>query len=385
MLRQISVSAPSKVILHGEHAVVYGKSAVAASLDLRTRMHLVPILKDSVLQVDFPDVGVTQSWTGKVIRDRILSFKPSIKGCETSIDQEFLSKIEAFVRDEKVDNSLQRASLTCFFYLYAIICDKFVPMSIKVESEIPLGAGLGSSAALSVCLASGLLAMKTQDSEFNKKALEEVCQYALMSEKILHGQPSGIDNSVSTYGGFVHFKKGKVIPLDPPESFKLRILLVNTKVARQTRDLVEKVKTQHQRHSSIIEPILGSIDAISMKFLETIKDMEENGDSQRSYHDLNQCISYNQDLLRTLGVSHSSLEEVVSIAKSLGLHAKLTGAGGGGFAFILLPPFVQESVVHDVHGRLTKQGYECREARLGVNGVRVQFDNCNTDHECISQ
>ena len=75
------------------------------------------------------------------------------------------------------------------------------------------------------------------------------------------------------------------------------------------------------------------------------------------------------------------------IAQSYGLHAKLTGAGGGGFAFLLLPPFVKESTISEVKEKLTKRGYGCYEANLGVNGVRVQFDN-NVEQdniECISQ
>ena len=147
MLRQISVSAPSKVILHGEHAVVYGRSAIAASLDLRTRMYLTPIDKENdILQVDFPDVSVTKCWSGKTISEEILNYRPD---SSSDIDVDFLAKIQVFVAanidsdndgqdasDTNQNNDikdLQIASLTCFFYLYAVICDKFIPMKIKVR------------------------------------------------------------------------------------------------------------------------------------------------------------------------------------------------------------------------------------------------------------
>ena len=148
MLRQISVSAPSKVILHGEHAVVYGRSAIAASLDLRTRMYLTPIAKENdILQVDFPDVSVTKCWSGKTISEEILNYKPD---SSSDIDVDFLAKIQVFVAanidsgnddqdacDTNQNNAkdLQIASLTCFFYLYAVICDKFIPMKIKVRGS----------------------------------------------------------------------------------------------------------------------------------------------------------------------------------------------------------------------------------------------------------
>ena len=142
MFRQITVSAPSKVILHGEHAVVYGKSAVAASLDLRTRMYLIPFCdrQPNVLEVDFPDVRVKHSWKGEDIEDRLLSHRPTSFPSD-DISSVFLRLVQDFIREtgDKYHEDLQLASLTCFFYLYSILCQEFVPMRIKVESDIPIG------------------------------------------------------------------------------------------------------------------------------------------------------------------------------------------------------------------------------------------------------
>ena len=100
-------------------------------------------------------------------------------------------------------------------------------------SEIPLGAGLGSSAALSVCLAAGLTCLLhqvqgqreqsilTMDTE--NKVRSEVCGRAFLSEKILHGTPSGIDNSVSSYGGIIKFVNGVITNL--PSTRALNVLL----------------------------------------------------------------------------------------------------------------------------------------------------------------
>lgn len=373
MFRQITVSAPSKVILHGEHAVVYGKTAVAASLDLRTRMHLTPI-SEHVLIVDFPDVGVSQQWKAKDVKAHVLSQRPAHLNDLAEVDPCFLAKIQAFINCQE---ELQAASLTCFFYIYSMVCEKFLPMKISVESEIPIGAGLGSSAALSVCLAAGLRALKSQDSTLN---LERICQLALISEKILHGKPSGIDNAVSTYGGFIRFKLGQIVPVEPPKNVDLRILLVNSNITRRTKVMVEKVRVQYQKHPSVITPILESIDEISKSFLETLASMEGQGDAPENHERLNNLVSYNQKLLEALDVSHECLEDVVNIAKTHGLCAKLTGAGGGGFALVLLPPYVTEAKIKEVKGQMTKRGYTCYQARLGVSGVRVAFDNV----ECIS-
>ena len=100
----------------------------------------------------------------------------------------------------------------------------------QVVSEIPLGAGLGSSAALSVCLAAGLTGVLHQvrdqvtlTMDTDKGAQAEVCRRAFLSEKILHGTPSGIDNSVSSYGGIIKFVNGVITTL--PSSGALNVLL----------------------------------------------------------------------------------------------------------------------------------------------------------------
>ena len=116
-------------------------------------------------------------------------------------------------------------SLVCFFYLYSYLCGSDpIPLQIYIESDIPIGAGLGSSAALSVCLSAGLLTIQDlkkarNDNSLidtmtngciNEKRLKLICDFAYISEQILHGRPSGIDNTASTYGGLIEFHNSKV-------------------------------------------------------------------------------------------------------------------------------------------------------------------------------
>ena len=125
--------------------------------------------------------------------------------------------------------------LRALFYILiqtVILSDSLV---FKVVSEIPLGAGLGSSAALSVCLAAGLTgvlhqvrdkreqSILTMTRDSGNEARAEVCRRAFLSEKILHGTPSGIDNSVSSYGGIIRFVNGVITNL--PSASALSVLL----------------------------------------------------------------------------------------------------------------------------------------------------------------
>ena len=120
-------------------------------------------------------------------------------------------------------------SLVCFFYLYSHLCGtSAIPVDISIKSDIPIGKGLGSSAALSVCLATGLLLIQdtrnscdncrsvtscninAKEQDVSQERAREICELAYISEQILHGRPSGIDNTVSTYGGLIHFSNFKV-------------------------------------------------------------------------------------------------------------------------------------------------------------------------------
>jgi len=369
----LEVSAPSKVILHGEHAVVYGRTAVAAALDLRTRMTLRPH-EDKVV-VLFPDLGLTREWSLEQLR-KLFSSRPSSQQ-EEEVDMVYLDRIHDFLGPEA--SNLRMASVVCFLYLYSVIMEDFLlPMQIQVVSEIPLGAGLGSSAALSVCLAAGLTGVVEQAQgrdkniftclESSLETRRTVCRRAFLSEKILHGTPSGIDNSVSSYGGIIKFVNGVITPLASSANTALDVLLVNTKVERNTKDLVAGVRARLERHPRVVEPILDSVDAVSREFLGLLE-----GGQQLDTAAMATLIDYNQGLLHTLGVSHPALQRVIDICAAFGLHGKLTGAGGGGFAFAPIPAATPEIKVAEVTGKLEEAGFSVVRTRVGAGGVAVKL------------
>lgn len=402
----VEVSAPSKIILHGEHAVVYGKTAVAASIGLRTRMSLKPVCRkqgrqEPEIKLHFPDVDIEESWTREKVRN-LLAKRPSRTAAAVSkrrklsgdqennddwwfptdrIEADFLIEICQFLGVDKAD--LKFSSLTCFFYLYSMLCleeDSFPPLQISIQSDIPIGQGLGSSSALSVCLAAGLLAIRDQQTSnntpLNDQRLNEICQLSRVSEQILHGRCSGIDNAVSTYGGLLRFANFARVTGTGSLSVKnlgLRILLVGTRVPRNTKLLVDHVRKQTKEFPSVVQPVIDAIDSVSVECLATLDRMAESeGDRASCYRRLATLIDYNQRLLATLGVSHPSLDRVCAVAASNGLHGKLTGAGGGGYAYILVPPDVKPEDLDRTVDQLKRENFDCWETELGVDGVLVK-------------
>lgn len=150
----------------------------------------------------------------------------------------------------------------------------------------------------------------------------------------MHGNPSGIDNSVATFGGAVMFKKGD--PLTHLTCAGIRVLLVNTEVPRSTKALVAKcaeVKAQSpDKHEKIMQEINSIVEAV-------IKQLNESGTTSPQH------ISRNQELLAELNVSHPKIDLIVDIARQNNFSAKLTGAGGGGCVFVMIPPGTDNALV----------------------------------------
>ncbi|EZA60359.1 Mevalonate kinase [Ooceraea biroi] len=191
----------------------------------------------------------------------------------------------------------------------------------------------------------------------------------------MHESPSGIDNSVCTYGSMIEYRAEEpIFMLQVP---KMKILLVDSKVSRNTKDQVKRVEQLRKYYPTIIEPILHSIDGVSQMARNVFKKMHETPENdedgwQSSYEELKTLIFINQKLLSALTVSHPKLDTICADAQNLFLAGKLTGAGGGGFAYILLPPHKKEEKNQEALTRILKEkGFDVIETVLGGEGVKI--------------
>ncbi|XP_020863711.1 mevalonate kinase isoform X3 [Phascolarctos cinereus] len=337
------VSAPGKVILHGEHAVVHGKIALAEALNLRTFLRIKP-RKDEKVRLSLPNIGAERDWDVSKLQLLREAFVDS--GEPTAPTPEQVEKLKVFVGFMTGSADSECLALLAFLYLYLFICRKQRPlpsMDIVVWSELPTGAGLGSSAAYSVCLAAALLASCEEitghlregaaSGRWTEEELKLINRWAFLGEKVIHGNPSGVDNSISTWGGALRFQAGNILSLQRIPV--LRILLTNTKVPRSTKALVAGVKD---------------------KLVKELIDM-------------------NQHHLNAIGVGHASLDRLCQVTASHGLHSKLTGAGGGGCGFTLLRPGLEQSVVEATKQALIGCGFECWETTIGAPGVSLHSES----------
>lgn len=370
---EVVVSAPGKVILHGEHAVVYGKSALASSLSLQTYLHLKRIPGDKI-SLNLPNLGVFKSWN---VGDLTVC-KQKIADLPEQQTGEIIQCLNTLpgVDTDTTDN--KELATTVFLHLYLILSkdSKSLPsVKVNVNSELPVGAGLGSSASFCTCLASSLLLLfghiseaNTLTGQWSSSDLDIINKWAFEGEKIIHGKPSGVDNSVATFGGMLTFKRGKIdIIKKVPE---LEILLINTKIPRSTKKLVEKVREKYNKYTDIMQPVIESIEAITLKCQVTCTELSEKPDNTTElYHILEDLIDINQGHLSVLGVSHPAIDQICNLCSKKSLHAKLTGAGGGGCVLCLINPEIPKSVVSELKKELNDLGFGCLETSIGCVGL----------------
>lgn len=203
---------------------------------------------------------------------------------------------------------------------------------------LPIGAGLGSSAALAVaCSAAALAARLGPDPE----NLQLVNDWAFLAEVVQHGTPSGLDNAVSCFGGGTVARRvsGRLDfePIHVPADASLQILITNTGVPRKTKDLVDLVGRKFREMPGPVGKLFDAIDDIALDFVGACR----KGEKLDPGH-VSALIEMNHGILRVLGTSHDALENVARIAAPA--PTKLTGAGGGGCAITLLHGMTDDEV-----------------------------------------
>jgi len=262
--------ACGKVILLGEHAVVYGVPAIAVGIDRGATASAVAL-------------------SSGVSRLRVHGW-----GVDVAADEPSSDLGRAF-------GALLRASGAPGASL------------VDAEANLPPGGGLGCSAALGVAVARAVDPKASDD---------DVLERAMAWERVFHGNPSGIDAAVATLGGSVLFEKGH-----PIETLSVRSPLIfavgNTGTASSTRSMVEAVARLRDRRPEIVGKAFAGIESLVRNARLAI----EGGDRAA----LGKLMDLNQMLLAGLMVSTEEIERMCDLAREAGaLGAKLTGAGGGG-------------------------------------------------------
>lgn len=292
----ITATAPGKIILAGEHAVVYSRPAIA-----------VPV------------------W--ERVAQATITATPVGYGCTIVTPDIKRQIVLATARDDEPLALLTRLTLA------QLQAPANPDWQIEVHSQIPIASGLGSGAALSTALVRAIYAQLGQIAE-----PAQVSALVYESERFYHGTPSGIDNTVIAYGMPVWFIKGQ-----SPTTFyakqPLTLVIADSGAAAPTKETVGDVRRGWQAYPSRYERWFDEIGEI----VQAARHAIESGDLVT----LGALFNRNQAILAELGVSSPLLERLIKAARHSGaLGAKLSGGGRGGNLIALIEP-AQTAIVTD--------------------------------------
>jgi len=307
-------SAPGKIILFGEHFVVHGTPAILAAIDKR--------------------VTVTSTFT----ENKTLKINSQLGTLEVPISsshEEAKSEFKPFIYlANKMINSHQDVN----------------GLEITINSDIPIGVGLGSSSACCVAATASISGL------FKELSSEENLKMSIEAEKTIFPDTSGADCTVCTYGGIIEYDKINGSEKNTDTS-NLNLLIVNSMIPHSTKRSVEKVskfkESNEDRFSQLCvseTKLIGEVNlALKNKDLIT----------------LGLKMSENQKYLEEIQVSNDTLHDMISSLKEISLGAKITGAGDGGCIIAL----VKDENLDKVPALLGKDK-ECFSAKIDTRGVK---------------
>ena len=313
-------SAPGKVILFGEHFVVYGTKAVLCSIDKKITV------------------------TSQTIDEKMIKIKSDIGNITVRTDS--LSYM-----DESTAGLLKP-----FLYIVKKALEKFkkdVGIEIKIESEIPPGIGLGSSSACCVSAAASITGL------FEKLSKEEILKLAIEAERTIFENTSGADCSVCTFGGLIEYDiRNGFKRINSKADFSL--VVANSNQSHQTSKLVENVRKFRENNEDLFAFLCEQESTIVQGALLAL---EKNDLST-----LGLLMSENQTLLERIDVSTEKLALLIKEAKKTAFGAKITGAGGGGCIIAL----TAKSNLDQTLANLKNYG-DCFATKIDYQGLSDTF------------
>ncbi len=307
-------SAPGKVILFGEHFVVYGKKAILASIDKR-----VTIISEKN-------------------EENTISVKSNL-GQLTKSNTVLIEEINS--------------PLKPFFYIAKSMIDQFKfkgGINIVINSEIPSGIGLGSSSACCVAGAASI------SNLFTKLSREEIIDLAVKAEQTIFKDTSGADCTVCTHGGIIEYEKNTGFKkINSKNNFIL--IIINSGQIHSTNLTVSKVKNFKEKNEEKFLTLCEKEELL----IENIKQSLEKNDLTV----IGKSMMENQKYLEEIGVSNDKLREMLVSVENSSYGAKITGAGEGGCIIAL----TDDSNLEKTMNYLRSKNYECFSVKIDSKGL----------------
>ncbi len=341
-------SAPAKIILLGEHFVVYGSKAMLAAIDKR--------------------VTVTSTLTDKAII-KIKSVLGTLEVPTYVSYQEVKSEFRPFVYlAKKMINSTEWKN-----------AKPAKGLEIEINSDIPVGVGLGSSSACCVATTASIYGL------FKKLSSEEIVEISIEAEKTIFPDTSGADCTVCTYGGMIVYDKINGIEKIDNTKYKIKdfetvtdlnFIIANSMISHSTKRIVERVKKFKENNEEEFSTLCGYVTGMINDVLWGLKN--EDGDDEISFEGyLSMHMNGINAFLQTIGVSNPTLNSMLELLSRDGnggggvglLSAKITGAGDGGCVIALVEQRDKMVELLTKARAVLGKDKECFSAKIDTKGV----------------
>ena len=306
-------SAPGKIILFGEHFVVHGVKAILCAINKR----VIVISKKNETQ----NIFIKSS-----LGENTIPISESLDNIESTF-KPFFFIAKKIINENNFSNGVD----------------------IEIQSEIPIGAGLGSSSAC--CVAAAL----SISNLFSKLDKNQILELAIEAEKTIFPNTSGADCTVSVFGGIIDYQKDngyKIIDT----SHEFDFIVVNSKKSHSTNIVVNRVNEFKNENKKIFDDLCGEESKLIEKAIDSLQkfDLETIG----------KCMAQNQIFLEQLGVSNDLLLSIVKLVEKETFGAKITGAGDGGCIIALTEKNKKDSVLE--HIKVEHESYPVTIDKVGM-------------------
>ncbi|MXX20231.1 MAG: mevalonate kinase [Cenarchaeum sp. SB0665_bin_23] len=306
MMRQVC-SAPGKIILFGEHFVVYNSRAILCAIDKRVEV------------------------TAQRRRNNTISIKSNM--------------LSASIRPSTPHMVVDKRTRP-FYYIAQSL--GMADVEINIRSSLPSGAGLGSSSACCVATAGAVLPL----SGMNRSILD----VSIEAERTIQPSSSGADCAVCTHGGLIEYAIGTPPrQLDTPIPSDLKLIVANSGVNHNTGEMVARVRHVYKKYPKKFTILSKKADSLTSLAMDSINDIPKLGYLAAS----------NQLLLEKIGISNNTLRQMIRIADRHSYGSKITGSGGGG----CIVAITDDTNAHSTLMALSDAGYDSFVARITRTGA----------------
>ena len=312
-------TAPGKIILFGEHFVVHGTRAIVCAIDKRVTV--------SSEKNDTAGISITSS-----LGNATIPITEKVNNVDKKF-RPFFHLAKKIINQNDVKNGV----------------------NIEIESDIPIGAGLGSSSACCVAAAASI------SSLFSKPENDKVIELAIDAERTIFPKTSGADCTVSALGGIIEYQKDSGYNTIQIEH-DFNLIVVNSQNPHNTDMVVNRVNQYKNDNEESFTDMCKEEDNLITKAISSLQNFD--------LETIGKCMSQNQIFLERIGVSNDQLLDIVKSVEKETFGAKITGAGDGGCVIALTENSKKDSVVEKIGAE-----YEIYTVTIEKTGMQVNIIN----------